>query len=206
MQKNKKYFYKTNATSGLKQYKCLYESNINYMNKFRKSKKQNGGFFLFSKDFPNIDLSNKVVVFWRMLMDRPIDIIRMYDLPEKEDEIYKFFRENIVPAETHFRTASRLIPENFDLLTYLRNDDAYSSNEEEYTAKAKRHDQYNIYQAIINPSDGKVETIHFGIFRKIFQAFFDTTTNEQKVISALESWWANRNKEVKQNDYNVVFV
>jgi hypothetical protein len=198
------------SKSGLNQYVMSYEPNSKFVNKFKdmnksnKTTKRSGGRPIFT--IPDIDLRDKVVVFWRCLDKRPVDIFRTYKLPMDDREIYKLFKDYITPANDFYETVTNHIPEYQDARKYLLKYMNKRINDDEEHAQMNRIERsYNVYMAIVNPNNGYVECTHFAIIREIFKEIVDDET-ENRAKSAIELWWKNGQKmKHNQTEYSTIY-
>lgn len=189
----------SNTENGLKQLQFLYEPDIGYINELKKMKKSSkrkssetthvGGYgAYFSDDYPHIELTKKVVVFWRMLKDGPVDIMRWYVLPNTDNAVIKYFRETLQHVEMYFENTLKYVPEYYELMQYVKEESNYEASPEEYQEKFTMLRQYDVQEAILDPSTGQVDTIHFGVYRKIYIECYGIE-HEEKVKCALCAWW-----------------
>ena len=135
-------------------------------------KKQNGGTAIDNADFtiPDIRLSGKYVLFWRAIEGRPVEVLRRCRLPHKVEDIIKYFRTNIDRYDDMYENINLLIPEYQDMIAMPcpRPPDIQ-----------RKLTSFTTHTAIYDPKKHRVETIHYGTFRCLFEEIYGFAREEE---------------------------
>lgn len=119
---------------------------------------QSGGALLQSLKIPTIDLKGKYVVWWRAIVDRPVEIMRIVKLPKTSDiEVIRFWRKCIDARDMEFEQMNKFIPVYQDLFNKK-----HKTNQDR-----KVMNSYNAHMAIYDAKQKKVEHYHYGVFDEL---------------------------------------
>lgn len=105
-------------------------------------------------NIPIIDLKGKYVVWWRAIHKRPLEILNIVRLPRRSDKkVLEFWRKTINHADIEYDALNRFIPSYQDLMQTRPKTDKIR----------KELNSYNVYMAIYDAKNKKVDHFHFGI-------------------------------------------
>lgn len=137
---------------------CSYTMNKDLIDKYLELR--HGGGEL--EDIPEIDPSAKLVVWYRAITGKPIEIVAQMFVPEKDAAA--FFKQNVLTMDDTLQRSVELIPESKDC--------------------------YNIYMAIYDYKKKHVDTLHYGLFGSFFKNMFDQkrTKDVESAIKSRYSW------------------
>jgi hypothetical protein len=116
------------------------------------------------QEIPNIELKSNLVVWYRAIHNREIEIIGDMLLPNNEDEIYTFFKYNVLQQDNKYQALKKFIPEYQD----IKNNSELSS-----IMRNKYLDSYTIFMAIYDYKNKNIITMSYGMFDEFFTNLFD---------------------------------
>jgi len=135
------------------------------------------------EQIPDIDLANKIVVWYRAIQNRPVEIMAQSFMPETKEETIKFFRYTTMPYDDMLTRFTERMPEYQDMKAeYERSHNP---------AVLQKMESYMIHMAVYNTTTKKLDTLHYGIFAKCFAEVFDMSRApevEAKIIATYKSW------------------
>lgn len=138
---------------------CSYAMNKELINKYSELTHNGGGDL---EDIPDIDPAGKLVVWYRAITDRPVEIVAQMFVPEKDT--VAFFKQNVLTMDDSLQRSVDLIPEKKDCC--------------------------NIYMALYDYKKKMIDTLHYGLFDSFFKNMFDQKRTEEAeaAIKGRYSW------------------
>jgi hypothetical protein len=119
----------------------------------------------------NIDLRNRLIVWYRVIYNRPAEIIAVSRLPKTMKKIKADWKEQVEDNDVKYEDATQLIPEYKDLVK--KNKDNVNQSLDEEIKTSRKIASFNIYTAIVERGTINILTIHYGIPRSFFTELFD---------------------------------
>jgi hypothetical protein len=139
---------------------CSYVMNSELVSKY--SGLSGGGEL---EDIPEIDPSEKLVVWYRAIPKKPVQIIAQIFVPKKNALV--FFKQNVLPMDDQIQRYIELIPDY------------------------NKTNSYNIYMAIYDYKKKHIDTLHYGLFDSFFTNMFDQTRIKEVESTITEKYsWA----------------
>jgi len=150
-----------------------YEPDISLINSYLKAptptiKMLGGGAF----KIPNIKIEGKLLVFYRAIHNRPVEVLKVRTVPLEPD---KEFHRNLKRTMDLYEYIPEFIPEFIDLRNITLKPPENISNEEYTEARLKR-DSYMIHIALWNGEE--IETIHLFEYALLFEEVFDMSKKD----------------------------
>lgn len=169
------------ATSNLK---SLYIPNMEFINAFRDIDNSGGGNgdeeMMVGDAEMNLPLEGKVVVWYRAIEGRRVEVMTWYNIPKDENDVMPFFKSVVYKIDDRYRNFMTFIPEYIDLL----------ENDNKTLEEIKRMHSFMCHIAIFDPHKRKVDTIRYGVHEKVFGELFDLS-REKEVEDCLVKYFAD---------------
>jgi hypothetical protein len=129
---------------------------------------------------PLLELRGKIVVYWRAIVHRKIDILGYHRIPDGSDEeAYEFMRSVVQRAEQSYEHSLERIPEYQDLVKKVgRSPD-----------ETRRMTSYRVFTMLVDPATKEVVTPHLGLSSSLFRESQDIMRLDEARQAALE-WCA----------------
>ena len=132
---------------------CKYKMNEELVNKYKLLKKIVGG---FEDQIPDIDLSDKLVVWHRAIKNRPVEIIGQTFLVKNQERVITQMKA-VLRSDDRFHRVTNLMPEYQDT----------------------KDKTYNIHMAIFDYKNNKVLTLYYGMIDEMIRGFADQSRDEE---------------------------
>lgn len=168
--------------------KCKYKPNMQLIDIYRNASMAGGGHNMIAADSAmDIELAGKIIVWYRAIQGRPVEIINWRNIPKSEKKLYKFFRYKVDRLDASYESILRLIPEYVDLV----------NKPNKSSAETKRMMSYMVFTAIYDPKAKIVETIRYGVFNEVFEEIFNTSRcgEVEQTIHDFFARWGSKNPE-----------
>jgi hypothetical protein len=140
-----------------------YKMNDDLINKYTNVdiKVKLGGTKLLKRKIPHIELKNKLVIWYRAIQNRKVEIIGDVFIPKDIEKIPYFFKHHVLRKDDEYQHISKLIPEYQDIK------DMPNMN--------KLKDSYMVHMAIYDYKKNKITTMCYGLFNEFYEQLFDQT-------------------------------
>ncbi len=136
-----------------------------------------GGFDDDTFEDLKIDLRDRLVVWYRVIYNRPAEVIAVTRLPKTIKKVKECWKENVENNDVKYEDATFLIPEYQDLVKEYKEKSNANANTkasaESRNETSRKITSYNIYTAIVERETINVLTLHFGIPKQLFAELFD---------------------------------
>lgn len=127
----------------------------------------------------DIDLRDKLVVWYRAIHNRTVDIIGITRLPKTIKQIKDTWKTQVDLNDDKFEDATQLIPEYQDL---IKEKNSISNTPTTRIDISRKISSYNIYTAIVERNTINILSINYGIPKAMFDEMFDMKrVNEVKL-------------------------
>lgn len=126
--------------------------------------------------FPTLELAGKYVVFYRAILDRPIELFKHLKIPDKEQDIYKFFYFEVSSFDNQYDMINNYIPELQDLWKKSRDSDPQLT---------KKINSYEFHTAIYDPISKLVIDLHYGMPYFKGNEYEVNTDRNKEIINAI---------------------
>jgi hypothetical protein len=118
---------------------------------------------------PELELSNKYIVWYRALQNRPVEILKLLKIPSKYKDIISFFQTVVNKFDTRYEIFTDFIPEYQDL----------AKKENKTTRECKLVMSYTVHTAIYDADKRKVDTICYGCLDELYEELYDVSRKEE---------------------------
>lgn len=145
-----------------------------------KQKKVRGGYTFNMLDEIQQSLG-KVLVYYRVRYQQPVEIFERLDIPSNFDKAVDMIRFNKVMLEQTFEKAMDMIPEYVTLRNTIAERSRITDDD------IKKANGFELFPALFDPKTNCVITIHSMIPSDFFYELFDKK-REKDVIRAIKKW------------------
>ena len=150
-----------------------YKPNDELINMYRSANIPVQGGAMTNDAFQDIeiDLRNKMVVWYRKVYNRAPDVIKICRLPHTVKKVKEEWKEIVEDNDERFENANYFIPEYTD----LQKEKALEPNASKRMIASRKIRSFNVYTAIVDVSSENVNilTMHYGVPRQVFTEVFD---------------------------------
>lgn len=115
----------------------------------------------------DIDLRNKLIVWYRAIEDRPVEILGQMFTPPRHKDVENMLRDDVLPYDRSLQNMTMLIPEVQDILAKTR--DPKYNDDPEVDHLAERLETFTVYMAVYNMKLKACDTHHLGLFNHIYK-------------------------------------
>ncbi len=119
---------------------------------------------------PHINLKGKYIVWWRAIHGRKVELVGRIEMPKKEAEVDKFFRDVILPHDDKFELKTDFIPQFQDLKKKWD-----KRTEEEETL----YRSYFVHMAVYDAKEKKVLCLRYGMFDAMVGELCNTSRDKE---------------------------
>lgn len=153
--------------------KASYEPNSKLL-EYMKKRLRGGHYDVQKTELVNlpksafVDMNGKLVVWYRAIKNRPIDVLTWHELPLKEAGTV--FMKDVLKRDKEFSWRNEFIPEYSDLLKKQE-----TINEDEY----HKLNSYTVFMAIIDREKKSVLDVRYGIPSEMFKELYDTSRDNE---------------------------
>lgn len=145
-----------------------------------------------------IDLTGKLVVWYRRIKNRPFEGMGFKFMPEDKDKVVNFFRHEVMPHENVLKCMTQWIPDYQDLKKKVFSN--YKSMTEE---ESDRYASYEIHMAILDKETKTVLDSHYGVPKNVMNELGRCKKSDEKEIEKflLEHYgWLMRDNITNSSD------
>jgi hypothetical protein len=134
-----------------------YKMNNELINKYQNAKiKVAVGGSPINNKIPHIELKDKLIIWYRAIKNRKVEIIGDIFMPKEEDKIHYFFKKYVLSKDEEYQHISKLIPEYQD----IKNNN-------------KLKDSYMVFMAVYDYRKKFINTLNYGLYDEIYTMLFD---------------------------------
>lgn len=117
---------------------------------------------------PHIELRERIVVWWRAIVGRKVEVLSWHPLPKTKKDIEREFKESVFPRDESLQNIREFIPEYID------------------STDSKIRLSYGVFMAIYNMNLAKVETISWGVPAELLPEIFDVKRSQEVEMSIIK--------------------
>jgi hypothetical protein len=117
---------------------------------------------------PHIELRERIVVWWRAIVGRKVEVLSWHPLPKTKKNIEREFKESVFPRDESLQNIREFIPEYID------------------STDSKIRLSYGVFMAIYNMNLAKVETISWGVPAELLPEIFDVKRSQEVEMSIIK--------------------
>lgn len=108
---------------------------------------------MYSLKIPHIELRKKVIVWWRAIDGRKVEVLSWHPLPKTQNGVTEDFKNIVFPRDDSLQNVCNFIPEYIDFV--------------------EKRMSYTVFMAIYDMKKVKVDTIHWGVPYDLLPEMFD---------------------------------
>jgi len=159
-------------------YEALYDMNPTFKEIKKMDSKMKGGGL---KNNDLVDLKGKHIVWWRAIKGRNVEVVGMIRMPDRRDEVEKFFIDVILPHDDLFENKNDFIPQYKDLKDKFFKFDELDKNDMELYVS------FFVNMAIYDAKNKKILSIHYGVYEEMFNEELFNSNRALEVHEAIKN-------------------